>query len=572
MNVLLHDLANPFHKVEIMASVLSSLHAQIGTVFAPQKEVLSDAQKRVLLDEAKASKRTIDDRLAACKLVLSTETDQKALKGMLESIKKDFKDAFDAVLEGIPPGQIAEAKKVIQPVVSEVEQEITELSAQIKLCKKMADLQFPQVLVVTHPDFCTFLFESNLAFWIACFRNSTEAGPQNHGVRLTDEGDPQIKLNGEWKTWAEVQKVVVYDKVQLRLVAAADSKLGYTYLSPMGLVQKDRFDYDQIYPVERLSEREYAELRASARKFYDTNEEVDPGVEKDAIYQVVTTFRTKWWGIEIPENWLTKNLIGNFPRHVTLRVIDKDRNVYSFGFEMKKEESESITSFFPPTVLKSGTTHVSVPDYEEPRPYELRTTTNVPITSVRAKTILDFVSLHNREGVRFNFMKQNCTKLTGETLALAGYRIDTRISFGDFFGNIMPNLKDVPYIGTPLHFVVETVMSVVRPILNAVKAYTPQVIKSVVRFIPELIQTVLINIFLLCLGASTMTSPLPEGVEDERDNTTKLGRFSRIIRSPLDMFRENCDINYSQAIVDWQKMQKSTQEVRYDGTPKFNFI
>ena len=88
-----------------------------------------------------------------------------------------------------------------------------------------------------------------------------------------------------------------------------------------------------------------------------------------------------------------------------------------------------------------------------------------------------------------------------------------------------------------------------------------------------MIQTVFINLFLLCIGASLATTPLPAGVEDERDNTTKLGRFSRIIRSPLDIFREDtCDINYSQAIVNWQKEQKSTKQVAYDGTPKLNLI
>ncbi len=558
-----------------MAAVFSSSGplASFSSFFMPQKQTLSESQKTALFKDMNALKVTLTDRVAAFNSALLTQPEYTVLKKLLEGIKEEYAVGRRAVFDQVPQALYNDAQAAIQTLEDELKTLLETLPAKLKLCKKMQELRFPQEFAVTHPEFVGFLFESKLAFWIACFRNSTATGPQNHGIRTSSTGQPQIQLNGEWTSWDVIQTVVRYDKVHDKLVSATNPKQGYTYISPMGLVPKDRFDYDQIYPIEQLSEGEYTELVENAKKFHETNADRDPETIKDAVFQVVTTFRTKWWGVEIPENWLTKNLLANFPRHVTLRVVDKDRKVYSFGFEMKKKESDSVTSFFPPTILKTGTTHISVPDYEEPKPYELRTTTNVPITSKRAKDILDFVSFHNRQGVRFNYMKQNCTKLTGETLALAGYRIDTRISFGNFFGNFFPDLKDVPYVGWSLAIIVGAVMSVVRPIINAVIAYTPSPIKQVVRYIPEKIQTILINLFILCLGASNMTTPLPDDAEDERDNTTKLGRFSRIIRSPFDIFRDDiCDINYPQTIVNWQKEQRSTKQVAYDGAPTLNLI
>ena len=85
---------------------------------------------------------------------------------------------------------------------------------------------------------------------------------------------------------------------------------------------------------------------------------------------------------------------------------------------------------------------------------------------------------------------------------------------------------------------------------------------------------VLINLFILTIGGATMTSPLNEGEQDERDNSQKLARFSRIVRSPLDLFRaETCDINYSQAIVDWQEKQQSTVISKFNPRkPQLNLL
>lgn len=557
-----------------MSSVFGSaapIGSFVSSLFFSNPESLTDEQKRLLDESALRLRGDIANQIEALKLAMKSETSQTNLKDTFDAIKSYLKTECKAILSQISSAQQREAAVRLNETRDALERDLAELPLQIKMVKKLRDQGFPQELAVTHPSFVRFIFESKLAFWISCFRNSTEMGPQNHGVKLSATGEPMLKMNGSWQTWEHIQAVIRYDEESEKLVSKNNYTQSWTYVSPQGLIQKDRFDYTEIYPIEEVSEVEYARLLQHSKKFYDNNPELDVGVEKEAIYQVVTTYRTKWWGVEIPDNWMTKNLLKTMPRHVTLRIIDKDRKVYSFGFEMKKEESDLITSFLPPTILKTATTHISVPDYEEPRPFEERVTTNVPLTSARAKQILDFVTHHNTQGIRFNFMKQNCTKLTGETLALAGYRIDTRISFGNFWSNFLPNMKDVPIIGVPMDWVMKKILYVVRPILNAMITYTPAPIKQVVRYIPEKIATILINLFIWVLGGASMTSPLPEGVEDERDNATKLGRFSRIIRSPLDIFRDDtCDINYSQAIVDWQMRQNSTVTAEYDGKPQLN--
>ncbi|MDB6081177.1 MAG: hypothetical protein JWO53_449, partial [Chlamydiia bacterium] len=215
------------------------------------------------------------------------------------------------------------------------------ITRELKNIKKLSEQSFPSQLAITHSDFVDFIFNSRLAYMISSFRNSTEAGPQNHGIWLDNTGHPHIKMNGEWKPWREIKEFLNFDPVKTNcFFTTKNPKEHWNYISPAGLVVKERYDYQELYPVEELSQSEYERVLSHAQSFY--NGKPDSLELKDAVLQVVTTYQRGWLGYSVPQcGGLTRNLSTFTPDHVSFHVITKEKKVYSFGFQPKPEEAPS---------------------------------------------------------------------------------------------------------------------------------------------------------------------------------------------------------------------------------------
>ncbi|MBS0654899.1 MAG: hypothetical protein JSR46_03905 [Verrucomicrobia bacterium] len=451
----------------------------------------------------------------------------------------------------------------------------TELkAAQLQKDKeKFAKGGFPEEICEKFPACARFLIDSGVLFSIAMFKN----GPQEHDIRLDHNGHPLMKMNGNWERWEHIESRLDYDKATSRLISKDQSDIGWNYISPDGFVQKDVYNYDEIYPVEQLLKNEYESLLKHAEKFWEKHPEVDPDQKKECIFQITTTHRKNWGPLHVSEStWWTENLMKNMPGHSSIRIIDSEGKVYAFGTLMPDSESDTTSA---PFFLTSAQVNITTPDYEEARPdFEARRVTSWPMTDERKEAILKFVSEANKAGIRFNFLRQPCVKVNTVIAQKAGVTIDAKTTMCETLGSILPSISKLPVIS---HIIaaVDKVKEVVSPFFETVAAYTPEPIKNFFSFIgsgfdfvARKINTVAANAFIWLLGGSRMSRP-QWGIKkhDAHIYERKLDEFDCLINSVDDLFDEDlAAASYpSSKLERWQDEQPSTVTYTYEGTKMY---
>ncbi|MBS0604232.1 MAG: hypothetical protein JSS60_04245 [Verrucomicrobia bacterium] len=435
-----------------------------------------------------------------------------------------------------------------------------------KIEKKWAQLGLPASILEDHIDCARFLIESALAFKIVGFRETCR-NPDMHDVKLDNDGHPMIKVQGAFKRWELIKQQLAYDSKtdQIRSRNYLGSIVqNWTYLSPDGLVPIDRLNHDRIVPIYRLSAAERQRVMDQARKFYETNREVDQGIPKDWVVQFHTSPRRQFVSTipPFPENPLLDNFVKNLNTHIVMRLIAPNGEVYSFGIEMPAESQEFLWEDGMAKFLGTVTAKINkAGDYEEFRPHVGRIVTSIPLTAQRADNIINLI---NTTGdIRFNFLRQNCSNLMNIVLKQAGYDIATETTVKDFLVDILPDVKHIPVIGP----VIDKINQFAEGIFSKIASATPEPIKNavslagdVVFYIPRKIGTLAINLLIKYLGGATMLHELPPGTEEEElYNAGRFLNFSRLIRSWTDLFKEQTlELYHSKYFVDWQKQQRST--------------
>ena len=446
----------------------------------------------------------------------------------------------------------------IQPISEHSLSTVSSLDADLqKWQKKLQEFEMDTSLVHTHPELVRFLFESGSIFQMICFRNSSEQGKEQHVVRA-ERNTVFLRVEGRLVSWEEFSKRVEYDKETNRVVTRANFQEGWNYISPDGFVPKERFEYQTIYPVEQLSTESYESLVEHAKKFFLTNPEQHPDEKKDAIYQIVTSRRD--WGIG--ESYWTHNLIDNLPRHISLRLIDNSGKVYSFGIEMKKKQSEPLTSCFPYTCLTTTNANIAALDFEETHLFQERLITSVPLSQARLEQAVQYLSKQNQEGIRFNLMKQNCTSLGRKLLQDVGYDVDTGYTFYALLSSMCPTLSDMPYIGKALDVVVRIISVVAFHIFATVARYAPNLVLHGISYVSltfQRIGIVMRNLVVLTLGGGCSAywmEPIPN---EKKDLLKPFLYLNRVVHRWSDLLKEETfDLHYSQKVVEWQRKQQST--------------
>ncbi|MBS0655541.1 MAG: hypothetical protein JSR46_07185 [Verrucomicrobia bacterium] len=438
---------------------------------------------------------------------------------------------------------------------------------------KFVRLGFPEELCKSHPDCVDFLITSGVAFTIAMFRDSTGAGKDDHGVRMDWNGHPLLKMNGAWQRWDHINQVLEYDKRSRRLISKGQPDIGWNYISPEGFVQKDLYAYDAIYHVEELNLHEYQSLMTHAQKFWEKHPEVDQGQEKKCILQIVSTQNDL-----APRNWFNENFLENNAEHSFVRVVDEKGQVYSFGDVMPPEESAVLKSNLPFTLLASVNANVGVPDYDESRPFDKRAVTSIPLTTERANNILEYFTQANKDGIRFGTSKQSCLKFPTVALDMAGVPVDTKITFGELLGSMVPDIRKLPVI-SQFFAVAAKVQELVQPIFDTIKKYTPEPIKKAIscvsdalNFVGRKIDTICTNTVALVLGGWKMSEPKPNRPHDPKPDEKRITYFHRLLDSFGDFFDdETATIYHSMRLKSWQKQQDSTIVYSYEG-PKMYIL
>jgi hypothetical protein len=530
--------------------------------------------------------------------------EQMAAHGAYSLLQKEITNMTPLLTEGL---RIAEASShdssvisminnLVKPRLHQLQRSYVEAKKNIaqkpklveedeKIVKKWGNLKLPKSILTNHIDFARFLMESGLAFKIVGYRETCR-NSHLHDVKLDSDGQPMIKVQGAFKRWDVIKKELSYDSKQNRIFSLAyrgSIVQSWTYLSPNGLVPIDRLNHKQI-PIYQLNEQERQRVLSHARKFYNTNEEIDPGVPKDWVVQFHTSPRRQFVASipPLPDHPLLDNLARNLNTHIVMRLIAPNGDVYSFGLEMPTDSQEFLWENGMAKFLGTVPARICVGDYEEFRPYKERFVTNIPLSAQRAENILSFIN-HSGD-VRFNFLRQNCASLMHIVLKQTGYDIETQTTVKDLLIDILPDIKHIPLVGS----ILDQINQVFKKAVSMLYSHTPKLFiaaGSMIFYVPlkismvpihvlSKISTVAINTFISYFGGGKMLSALPDGVpEDDFYNAKRFLNFSRLIRSWTDLFKEQTlELYHSKYFIDWQKQQESTFVVLDSSLPKLAIL
>ncbi len=436
------------------------------------------------------------------------------------------------------------------------------------------NLGFPESVLSFHSDFVDFLMDSELAFKISMFQNTTKKGKEIHVIACDEDGMPMMRCNGTMQRWDTIKKMCVYDPIQGKVVSCENKEKGWNYISPKGLVEKDPFDYERLYAIEKIESVDYKEIREQAEKYWETNEEIDPGIEKDCIFQIVTTKKSlfpRW----LPE-FLKENLDKNSPSHTYLRFIKPNGKVYSFGFEMKSSEQKQVLEFLPFTFLRSGLTKFSTSDYDESRKFELRYVTSIPVTKERLKASLEYVVAKNKEGLRFCFKDDNCTRGAVDIAKINGVQIDPTMTIRDFFWRILPDFEKIPVIGPVFIEIAQKIQLVANALLQAMPSVQCEVVNSThktlsetVQILAKSIENIFYNALIYLMGGAEMTTALQEMKKKAEETLTVAPQAMTLFNDGLNFLKDPVGgVFHSIKVTEWQLQQPSTVTIAYEGKPR----
>lgn len=473
--------------------------------------------------------------------------------------------------EPLQPLEQAELEEVIQEKLNELQRQFTPILVDMEEhrveCmnqKKWLGFGFPEEALVHQPDCVQFVMQSTLGYSIEMFKNTTRLGMQRHQI-FFDGKEVYLRFDGTFQPWSVIKELVSYDRVKKAIVSCADCSQTYNYISPRGLVLAKRHPAE-LYPIEELDATEHSQIRAHAQKFWQRHAEIDPGIEKECVLQVVTANKNC-----LPTSWYTESLNKLMPLHTAIRLIDKEGKVYSFGIDLTEEFNQYVRDN-PLSILATGFSKAVTPDFEETRTFEERAVTSIPITASRLMAILQRVKEINQgPGMRFCMTKQNCNKFGVMLLDLAGITVNTRTTFSEILTQALPPLEKVPHIGWPLWWLKDKIESVVAPIFHTINQFTPAPIKwvvnitfSVLFFIPRKVGALFFNTIIIVLGGAKMAQEArPDLDKNESMHDRHVIYFSSVITWWGDFFDdEKAECNHSYKLAQWQREQASTDLYR----------
>ncbi len=475
-------------------------------------------------------------------------------KNAIENIKKEYEIQKEAI--SAEPINEKSASELLRQAAESVQDRLQQIEKMITYRKKCRDAGLDERVATYDPECAAFIFDTGSIFHMQAHENSFGTP-----VVQIENGTPHMLVEGKLMSWDSIKEMLVYDKKQWTYVSKNNLEERWNYLSPDGFVKKDRLVYDALYPVGVLQENE----RKALVEFANTHGED----HKDAVIQIFTSkYRSS-----LSRNWLTENYIDEYPYHVGLRLVDNKGQVYSFGLEIESEGFEKLHND-PFSTFMTTDAHISASDFDERKKFISRTVTTLPLSQEKVDELLCYVRDVNKAGLRYNLFKQNCTGFAAAVMDKAGYPIHTRIKFFTGLGKIMPTFSKIPYIGAPLSSLASSIKNAVAPIFSTLALYTPACVSSAISWVSsagktaiEKISNVCANLFFIVFGALRAT-PFNDKEDDDIDKMP-ISRFSRMLRSPYDLFADPV-LHFSGEVEKWQReyAQKTTKEYAYT-TPQF---
>lgn len=437
--------------------------------------------------------------------------------------------------------------------------------------KKWLDLRQDLTWLKNNFEDVKFLVQTRLIYTILGFQNSTADGAAQNAI-LEKGNEKQkkglwIKKEGEWVSISKIRQTLRWDAKEHVLISKTNPLEKWGYLSTEGLVA-----YPQAYEKSLAEETGYAKSNAEMRAIAHLSKKemrtlmthaqsfahpsIDPTSSTCAL-QFIThpqmTFHPP----------LLQNLNAQLNVHCGIRLITSDGSIYSFGFGGDYHEHALKKKWYQSLATING--QPKNLDYLEFQKYDQRLVTTVPLDDQQAQEILKNLNLYRREGIRFNLLRQNCVRFATHILHQAGIHVKTRISIKEMIWRALPNIEQLPLVGTTLHAAYVKTAAKISPFAKQKFAF----MASVVLFIPSKFADVLINLSLRLLGASR-SSPNTSLPLDSSNGGDRLENFEKLFRGLCDP--EAAHVYHSSLFVQWQLNQKTTEAYRYSGTPTLNLL
>ncbi len=366
----------------------------------------------------------------------------------------------------IPTLDADDIQKLI-PVIAELANKAAEIKAQ----KAWLELGFSEALLETDADSVYFLIRSGFAYHMHLFSH--------------DIIDRQILVEGEYKPLHDALRHLMIDYTSGKVVSREMRESFYNYIATAGIVQKNP-NPSVLYPIAKVEPR------------------------AECALQIVTTLDRHF------ESVFTEGLNELLPHHSSLRLIDKEGNLYSFGLQVAKEHARFMDAH-EHSYTAQGMAWVSVPDFRETRPFYERYITTLPISEEALSHLLLIAGKINEEGgCAFTITGKNCNYFVVSLLQEVGIDIDTHITLGD------AAIRTVPYVGK---------------VFEPFYAQIPDPIKK--------IGTPLTNGLIAFFGGGTGYYKIEDFFDDEK-----------------------AELYHPYKLIDWQKKHTGTQYVPATRCPK----
>lgn len=432
-------------------------------------------------------------------------------------------------------------------------------------------LHLEETLFQEFPKSAIYLLDTRLAISIVGL--ATTFPKNGHAIQVfTDqesgEKDLYIKVQGNWKSVEQIQENFTYNTLSSFFYPTSTSNLekrsSWNYISVDGLIPIDRYIGDILVPAGILEKNQLQKLQEIALPSSQDN--------ANHFLQMVASPAPNGNSLFSPSSFLFRGWNQIKPYHFGIRLIDSQGNVLSSGIAIYKEEQALIQSLGVGSTINSAPTLI---DEEEFKRSPGKLTTTLAITEDQHQKICNYLIAKRTESVRFNYLFQNCTKLTKNILKIAGVNINNQIPLGELL------LRPIPGSSALFHGIQKIAEKVNQLALKIFSASIYQITSGVYCFLFHAVAlpiNFLGNIILYFLGGSNKSKSLREeqisSTPREIEDPQEIVPFDSLLNSFTSFFRsEHLKVYHCKPLIEWMlKQEKGTFLAPYPGIPGFHML
>lgn len=372
------------------------------------------------------------------------------------------------------------------------------------------------------------------------------------------EGDPitvrningcaHIKKDGVWTAVNELGIKPLFDQKGQFLKFD-----GWTFVHPNGFIPQDISRWENIkeFPIAILKPEKLAEIRHKARARDDQPYILQPIVTDEGA---------------IPDFRLLSNLRNMMGKHVHALIIDKKGQIFSVGIMFEDDEMQFLIGGLKTVLGSTANAKIYGVDYDLSRTKCTHHTTFIPMNARQANKAFAYINSTNAgEGLRMNFIRQNCARFVLGLLHTVGHAPNIQVSAKTMIWGMLPSFQDMPLIGKPMQLVAQKIAKLTKPIFDESKRIwrrsplwvrkSYKTLREVMWYVPNRLGTFFISLAALLLLGGTRGSDMiapPQG--SAVDNERKLANFQRLFDSFGDLFDEKRTTSYAPfKLIEWMK-------------------